>query len=867
MRIARRPALAVLALCLAAPAGDGAPAPAPAAARDALGWPSPTRESRPWTRWWWLGSAVDEAGLTRQLEAFAQAGLGGVEICPIYGVQGLEARDVAFLSPRWVALLGHALREARRLGLGVDLTTGTGWPFGGPGVAAGDASARLSLQTQAVVAGARLALAPGDGRVVAVVALSSDGARVDLGARVAPDGSSDWIAPAGEWQVYAARAQGPIQQVKRAAPGGEGHVLDPFSPEALGRYLVRFDTALAGLGDARPRAQFHDSFEYYGASFTPELFAAFRARRGYDLRLALPALHGDGPAAEAARVRADYRETLGELHLEYVRRWTAWSHAHGSLTRNQAHGGPSDLVELYAAADIPETEVFGRPDEKTQPRLKLAASAAHLAGRALASAEAFTWLGEHFQVSLAQAKLAADWLFVSGVNHLFFHGIPYSPAGAAWPGWQFYASVNFGPEGGLWRDLPAFDGYLQRVQSVLQAGEPGEDVLLYCSPRDAWHGGGGELVVQNPVPEAFDEAGRVLSSRGYAWDAVADRFLAEARVERGRARIGAGAYAAIVVPRTEHLAAAARDSLERLAREGVAVLFLDGPAGERVPAIDARLAAAGVAREAMVAAGVWFVRRRDGVGWSYFVVNRGPAAVAGWLPLGVPARAVARLDPRAAGRAGVVPLRSLAAGGTEIRLDLAPGESAVLRALGVAPAAAAAWPRFAPAAAAVPLAGPWSVRFVEGGPLLPSGFETSALGSWTAREDEDARRFAGTARYSIRFARPGGQATAWRLDLGAVAETARVRLNGRALGTLWCPPFSLVLEGLRPGLNTLELEVTNLAANRVRDLDRRGVPWKLFRDANVVGVDYKPLDASRWPLRDSGLLGPVTLVPLRRQDD
>ena len=176
--------------------------------------------------------------------------------------------------------------------------------------------------------------------------------------------------------------------------------------------------------------------------------------------------------------------------------------------------------------------MFRKPDEAQMPRLKLASSAAHVAGRTLASAEAFTWLGEHFQTSLAQAKEAADWLLLSGVNHLVYHGVPYSPAGVPWPGWQFYASVNLGPEGGLWRDLPELNGYLARVQAVLQAGEPGEDVLLYYSPRDAWHAAG-ELLLPNPVPPAFEEAGLLLWRRGFAWDAVSERRLAEARVEDG----------------------------------------------------------------------------------------------------------------------------------------------------------------------------------------------------------------------------------------------------------------------------------------------------------------------------------------------
>ena len=221
--------------------------------------------------------------------------------------------------------------------------------------------------------------------------------------------------------------------------------------------------------------------------------------------------------------------------------------------------------------------MFRQPDEAQMPRLKLASSAAHVAGRTLASAEAFTWLGEHFQVSLAQAKEAADWLLLSGVNHLVYHGVPYSPAGVPWPGWQFYASVNFGPEGGLWRDLPELNGYLARVQAVLQAGEPDEDVLLYYSPRDAWHAAG-ELLLPNPVPPAFEEAGLLLWRRGFAWDAVSERAA-----RRGPRRGGAAAPRRRPLPgarrpaRPAHDAGGAVQRLADLAREGATVVLLGGP--------------------------------------------------------------------------------------------------------------------------------------------------------------------------------------------------------------------------------------------------------------------------------------------------
>jgi len=102
------------------------------------------------------------------------------------------------------------------------------------------------------------------------------------------------------------------------------------------------------------------------------------------------------------------------------------------------------------------------------------------------------------------------------------------------------------------------------------------------------------------------------------------------------------------------------------------------------------------------------------------------------------------------------------------------------------------------------------------------------------------------------------------VDLGDVRESARVRLNGVEIATAWSLPFHVRIgPQLKPGRNVLELEVTNLAANRIRDLDRRGVSWKIMREINFVNINYRPFDASNWPLTPSGLLGPVTLTPLR----
>jgi len=154
---------------------------------------------------------------------------------------------------------------------------------------------------------------------------------------------------------------------------------------------------------------------------------------------------------------------------------------------------------------------------------------------------------------------------------------------------------------------------------------------------------------------------------------------------------------------------------------------------------------------------------------------------------------------------------------------------------------------------------------VDGGPVLPKAFTTSSPAPWTGRSDDDADRFAGTAKYTLTFDAPDG-ASRHVLTLGRVAESARVKLNGRELGVLFASPFAIETGPLRAKGNTLEVEVTNVSANRIRDLDRRGVEWKIFRDINFVGIDYKPFNASQWPVRESGLIGPVALQPVTNRD-
>ncbi len=829
--------------------------------------------SKPWTRWWWLGSGVDKENLTRQLESFAAAGIGGVEICPIYGAKGYEERDLPFLSPQWTDMLDHTSRECERLGLGLDLTTGTGWPFGGPWVSDEMASHRMIPFRKDVDAGQVTVELP-KGRIECLVAYPESGDPVDLSGQVI-DGKISWQAD-GPHRIRGILSQSPIQKVKRAAPGGAGNVLDPFSPLSLTKYLQRFDAPLKRLGAPQPRAHFHDSFEYYGASWTPRLLEVFEERQGYDLRDQLPAFFGEGDEETVDRVAHDYRETLDFLHHAYLSRWNRWARTHGSLTRNQAHGSPGNLLDHYAVADIPETEIFRHVEDNQIPTLQFAASAAHLSGHPLVSAESFTWLGEHFQVKPAALKAAADFLWLGGVNHIFFHGIPYTPEEAGWPGWLFYASTHMGENGGLWRDLPAFNDYIHRVQQVLQSGRPDTAVLLYFPIHDLWSEHSEDLplfTIHNQTEwlhgTPFHRAAMSLWENGIPCDHLSDRLLEKLEFKDGQLRVGELAFRSLVVPSHRHMPAASAAKLEALAAAGAPVAFLGDPPtttpgmpGEALEFPDsipvatdllAHLATLDIEPEPMSGHGVRFVRRVTDDGHAWFLVNHGDEPIDAWVGLTTPFAAALFTDP-ANDRSGRPELRD-----GKLHLVLGPGESRLLRTLAEGEFEAVEWDDRQPAGEAIAIGGPWKVEFLDGGPEVPSPQQLDELVSWT-EAGKEAAAFSGTARYTTTFEAEPGR---YLLDLGEVGETCRVSLNGEELGRSFFPPHRFELgDRLKEGSNTLEVEVTNLAANHIAELDRRGVEWKAFHEINFVNIDYKPFDASGWKPLPSGLLGPVRLVPI-----
>ncbi|MEI6193068.1 MAG: glycosyl hydrolase [Verrucomicrobiota bacterium] len=184
------------------------------------------------------------------------------------------------------------------------------------------------------------------------------------------------------------------------------------------------------------------------------------------------------------------------------------------------------------------------------------------------------------------------------------------------------------------------------------------------------------------------------------------------------------------------------------------------------------------------------------------------------------------------------------------------------------------------------ITGPWSISFPPG-KGAPAKAEFPRLISWTKSEDAGIKYFSGTATYEATFNLnvPVDKSARIWLDLGTVKNIAQLRMNGSDLGTLWKPPFRAdVTEAVKPGVNKLEIRVTNPWQNRLigdeiqhpdsslefpagktskSRLPVKSIPdWVKAGGKSPVGRTtfalVKFYDGDE-PLLDSGLLGPVTL--------
>lgn len=911
-------------------------------------WPTVTTEMKPASRWWWMGSAVDEKNLTFNMEEYAKAGLGGLEITPIYGVQGNDKNEIDYLSPRWMNMLKYTQKEGKRLGIEIDMNNGTGWPFGGPQVTIDHAATKAIFQTYLIKGGKSVTLdisvkdekQRSYATLSRLMAYSDNGKCINLTTLVqtftAQKQILHWNSPTGNWKLIALYNGKTRQMVKRAAPGGEGYVMDHLSKEAVAEYLTRFDEAFRSSQTACPHTFFNDSYEVFKADWTPDFLTQFAKRRGYKLEDHFHEFLDESRPEVSRRIVSDYRETISDLLLEnFTCQWTRWAHQHGSITRNQAHGSPANLIDLYAAVDIPECEGFGlsqfhikglRQDSLTRKNysdlstLKYASSAAHITGKTYTSSETFTWLTEHFRASFSQCKPDLDLMFVSGVNHVFFHGTPYSPKEASWPGWQFYASIDMSPTNSIWHDAPSFFKYITRCQSFLQKGKPNNDFLIYLPVYDMWNKQPGRLLqfeisTMNLLAPKFIKAALKIDSCGYDGDYISDRLILSTRFTNGQlTTIGGTNYKAIVIPGAQLMPKDVLAHLLKLAQKGATVIFLDNypkdvpgysnltqrrAADQKIlkmlPHVSTTLptqtfdkvTSTPIGKGQIITGSDYFqtlsisnipheemktkfnlsiIRRQDKDGYHYFISSLQARSIDSWVTLATKAKSAIFFDP-VTGESGKACLRQKE-DKTQIYIQLHSGESIILQTYRndlqkenclstIHP-----WEYLKEKAYSINLDSGWKLNFKKSWPTINSTFNINQLCPWTDIDNDTTKVNMGTGTYSIDINLPTIAADDWILDLGDVRESARVRVNEKSAGYVWSVPYCLKIgKLLKQGMNHIEFDVTNLAANRIADLDRHHVNWRKFKEINMVDLNYKKSYYGNWQIVPSGLNSSVKLIP------
>ncbi len=839
----------------------------------------PSPDARPMVRWWWFGPSVTHAELDREIAAMKAGGFGGIEVQPTYPLAlddpATGTRILPYLSDPFLAALRHVGDVAQGAGLRMDVTLGSGWPFGGPHVPITQAAAQLRKLQVPLPADARQVPLPTLQQGERVLAAFLDGRRltVDAAGEI-PIPPSPQIRDA---TVFVAGRTG--QQVKRAAVGAEGFVIDHVSSAAVANHLTAVGDRLvsAFAGTTPPYAMFSDSLEAYGSSWTDDLPQEFRRRRSYDLLDHLPALYADTP--DSAAIRFDWSHTLSELVDErYLRPITAWAHDHRTRFRAQVYGFPPPTLSSNALVDLPEGE---GADWRQFTSTRWATSAAHLYNRPVVSSETWTWLhSPAWAATPLDMKVEADRHFLQGVNQIVGHGWPYSPPGATEPGWAFYAAAALSDHNPWYPAMPAVTGYLQRVSAMLREGVPDADVAIYLPIEDAFADMRPARASVNDEMRARlrgDIVAQVLDA-GHGFDFVDAQAVVAGKLT-GRV---------LVLPRMTRIDPAALRVIAAWAKKGGRVVAIDalptaagglrdGAAGGRVvrtlsqalagstmivpaAALGATLHRIGPPTMALAQPdpAIGFVRRKVAGGDLYFVVNTGARPVATTARFAGDTGQGQWWDPLTGART--------AAGTGDIALQLAPYQSRMLAFVpGLPPA-----PAERPLRSLLDLSTGWEAKVADSLQSAPLPGK-----SWTSAPA--LSHYSGAVRYTRRFVLPGGGSpAAVLLDFGEgvalldgtpdrpraaiaapVREAAIVRVNGREAGTVWAAPWRVdIAPLLRTGENEIVVTVMNGATNALsaRPASERRLLTMRY------GERFVDQDIDKLVAAPSGLLGRVSLL-------
>lgn len=655
---------------------------------------------------------------------------------------------------------------------------------------------------------------------------------IDLSSRVSPEGRLTWEPPAGRWLVLRF-GHTPTGHRNETAGAGKGLESDKFNPAATRLQFDRwFGESIRQVGEERAKRVLkyllQDSWEAGSQNWSPMFREEFTKRRGSDLLRMLPALAGIPVSSvkESETFLENVCLTISDLTDEnFFGVMAELAHAAGVeyVAEATAPTMMGDGMRHFGRVDIPMGEFWLRSPTHDKPNdIADAVSGAHVYGKNIVQAEAFTQLGIRWDEHPGLLKPIADENFARGINRMVFHVFVQNPWLDRRPGMTLdRVGLYFQRDQTWWPEVKAWTDYIARCSALLQAGVPVVDVAYFTN---------GELPFRAFLPEQRP----VPLPEGYQADTVPllGRIGRLHRSEDDRIRLSAGAnYAVVVDDPTD-------DPGADLRRAGVAPDLL--VQGEGAPANAVR----------------WTHRKLAGDD-IYFVANARKAAFKGTLVLRS-TRVPEIWNPVTGRIERDVPHTRTGEGGRQtavsLELEALGSRFIVMRSRSAAvPAKPLTEIRLE---SAREITGPWQVSFdaKNGGPAEPVDF--AELVDWTTRAEFGIRHYSGSAVYRTTFrgAPVSGSSPVW-LDLGSVRDLARVFVNGQDCGIAWTPPFRVdIAKAVRAGDNELEIRVTNTWANRI------------YADGTLPEnerVTWTTAPASTRPekLQPAGLLGPVRIVP------
>jgi hypothetical protein len=863
----------------------------------------PPADARPMMRWWWFGPAVTKPELEKELVTMQKAGIGGVEIQPVYPMALDDAakgiRNLKYLSPEFMDAVGFANQTARKLGMRVDITLGSGWPYGGPTTTLALSSSKLKVEYVALGKTPTPAPKLKEGEsFIAAFAVNGTQENFDAASavRFSPEGASPVTSGTMTALYFIASHTG--QQVKRPGVGGEGLVLDHMARPAIDEHLKDVaEPLLKAFGDQPPTSVFSDSLEVYGADWTPTLPAEFLRRRGYDLIPHLPELLA-GNTTEAASVRHDWALTMSDLVREnYLAPVTEFAAAHHTKFRSQTYGFPPAILADEATPQLPEGE---GPQWRAFSFTRWASSASHLYNRNVTSAETWTWLHSPvFRATPLDMKVEADRMLLEGVNQFVGHGWPYSPDAAGEPGWSLYAAAVFNAHNPWFAVMPEVTGYLTRMSWLLRQGKPTNDVAILLPEDDVQasiHPNGRASITEAMKEKISPALMAAILDAGYNIDYIDARTIE---------KLGTVPYPVLVVPPTERIPLAAYKTVAAYAegkgkligigsqptlapglleqKDAPAIAALseklfraDGHKGTSIDSVEQLAAALHAALAPDLDAqgtklDLGFIHRELATSDVYFVVNSSNQPTDATVHFRATAPVVEALDPdtgKALWTADNHP-------GARFPLTLAPYESRVFVVSYKAADATLGKPEAATPTTLATLDNDWSIRFAGEAKSQPIGKPES----WTALSGK--KFYSGEAVYThtvtidatalkskkilLDFGagtpttdpRPAGANGVRALLDAPLREAAIIVVNGQQVGTLWHPPYQIeVSPALHAGANTIEVHVFNTAMNRMAE----NGPHDFSPLIAKYGKRFEMQDMNEIAPLPSGILAPVRLV-------